>query len=150
MSDILVIIVTWFATYRTTRISAEFKLHSGRSFAHTLQRNGTLYFAALLVLNTLHLTFTLCSFATDSLQSISYVTHFSEPITAILVSRFLLDLQGVNQGLAGGVESTLATVGNVTFARIVAPIGSALTRDSVDTAEFEMTEDLSDDVCEKS
>ncbi|KAI0695057.1 hypothetical protein C8T65DRAFT_698830 [Cerioporus squamosus] len=50
----------------------------------------------LFILNALHLTLSLTSLEIDD-DGASYVTNFTGPLTAILVSRFLLNLQEANQ-----------------------------------------------------
>ncbi len=84
----------------------------------------------------------------ESLVPVSYVTIFTEPyvvssssctfrssqsgvllcsITAILISRFILDLQEVNRGLVR-LHSDLETApqSSVNFAKIIGPLGSSL------------------------
>ncbi|KAI0738531.1 hypothetical protein C8Q80DRAFT_1124690 [Daedaleopsis nitida] len=67
------------------------------SIQSTLLRDGTVYFSILVALNALHLTFSLTSIYIPS-QVFgnglgSYVSVFTGPCTAILVSRFMLHLQ---------------------------------------------------------
>ncbi|KAI0738644.1 hypothetical protein C8Q80DRAFT_1275613 [Daedaleopsis nitida] len=51
----------------------------------------TIYFVLLLMMNVLHITFTFLSiFGTGGVSNMS---AFTEPVTSVLVSRFLLDLQ---------------------------------------------------------
>ncbi|KAH9913147.1 uncharacterized protein BXZ73DRAFT_107024 [Epithele typhae] len=90
-----------------------------RMFADILVWNGTLYFVALLILNILHMSFTLAAQLTFSQGSFFTVftdpsvllsavgrsiasdalltNHMSNRLTGILVSRFLLDLQEAHQ-----------------------------------------------------
>ncbi|KAI0351316.1 hypothetical protein OH77DRAFT_1524200 [Trametes cingulata] len=136
-ADVIVILVTIFATNATRKL--EQGIHARRSFAQTLLRDGSIYFVTLLILNALHLTFTMLPLSDDSLSSVSFVTLFTEPITAVLVSRFLLNLQGVNSSTAE-VESSVLHVGTLDFGRVVGSLGSYLSpsTDDSDTTEREM------------
>ncbi|KAI0738593.1 hypothetical protein C8Q80DRAFT_1358063, partial [Daedaleopsis nitida] len=62
-----------------------------RSLQSLLVRDGTIYFIALLSLNTLHLAFSLQDMFNNGYAS--YFVLFTEPCTAVLVNRFLLHLQ---------------------------------------------------------
>ncbi|RPD57187.1 hypothetical protein L227DRAFT_578097 [Lentinus tigrinus ALCF2SS1-6] len=90
-SDALLVLVTW---WKLSRGSVAHRRKG--SFVYVLLRDGTMYFMALLALNALHLTLTLLSHV-QALQSVSVVTLFTEPLTGILVGRFLLNLQSANQ-----------------------------------------------------
>ncbi|KAI1791857.1 hypothetical protein LXA43DRAFT_381020 [Ganoderma leucocontextum] len=91
-------------------------------------RDGILYFLVLLSLNVLHLAFTLS--ATFG-HLISNIAIFEDQITAVLVSRFLLDLQTANQRslkLSTNDPLHLSTGtfdggGSVAFARVVGSLG---------------------------
>ncbi|KAI0676158.1 hypothetical protein C8Q78DRAFT_1008323 [Trametes maxima] len=139
-ADLLVILMTWHAMHGSRKLNREVL---GRpSFAETLLRDGTIYFVwvlaslvredyrltslrTLLILNALHLTFTLLPLINGSLSPVSYVTLFTEPITAVLVSRFLLNLQAVNQR-AVDVNSTMLHGGTIDFERVVGSLGGSL------------------------
>ncbi|KAI0701113.1 hypothetical protein C8T65DRAFT_579800, partial [Cerioporus squamosus] len=125
-SDVLVIITTWVATRNAIRLHGE-----GRpirnSFAGTLLRDGTIYFIVLLIMNALHLTFTMLPIVDASLAPVSYLTLFTEPITAVLVSRFMLNLQAVNKRAMHGdteLETLTHQIGPVNFERVVGSLGS--------------------------
>ncbi|KAI0697813.1 hypothetical protein C8T65DRAFT_743017 [Cerioporus squamosus] len=95
VADILLICVTW--TTLGGRGAFEDVRKSRRlSLSGILFRNGTIYFIALFILNILHLALTLTALTGNGL-AISKVTVFIAPISAILVSRFLLELQAANQ-----------------------------------------------------
>ncbi|PIL22788.1 hypothetical protein GSI_15483 [Ganoderma sinense ZZ0214-1] len=96
VADVVVIGITWRATY--------YALSEGSMcfLTRVMLKHGTLYFLILLVLNILHTVFI---FLPNSLLHIpftntSYVTRVSEPITAILVSRFILDLHEAHRGIS--------------------------------------------------
>ncbi|KAI0708204.1 hypothetical protein C8T65DRAFT_740216 [Cerioporus squamosus] len=92
--DVLVVFFTWFATYSSIRNNG-LRMHLP-TFSKLLLVNGTIYFVILTVLNTLHLVFTILSIAVSVSQT-SYIISFTEPVTAILVSRFLMNLQEVKR-----------------------------------------------------
>ncbi|KAH9919770.1 uncharacterized protein BXZ73DRAFT_104878 [Epithele typhae] len=56
---------------------------------------GTIYFIVLLVFNVLHMAFSLTSVFSGGGEG-SNITAFTDPITAILISRFLLNIQEAN------------------------------------------------------
>ncbi|TBU38178.1 hypothetical protein BD309DRAFT_547723 [Dichomitus squalens] len=54
----------------------------------------TMYFSVLCLLNALHLTFTFLDTPLRPVgKNTTYITRFSEPFTAIMVSHFLIDLR---------------------------------------------------------
>ncbi|KAI0761519.1 hypothetical protein BD413DRAFT_617040 [Trametes elegans] len=132
-ADLIVLLVTWNATYRTSRMHRTILVNTS-SFASTLLRDGSIYFGILLLLNALHLILSLLSINL-AFSSISYVTLFTEPITAVLVSRLLANLQEVNQDMVSQSHTTDARLGTsslggvtINFARVVGSLGSSLTR----------------------
>ncbi|PIL22801.1 hypothetical protein GSI_15496 [Ganoderma sinense ZZ0214-1] len=96
VADAVVIGVTWKATYHA-------RSEGSMSFlTRVMFRNGTTYFIILLGLNVLH---TVSIFLPDSFLHVpytntAYVTKFSEPITAILISHFILDLHETNRAMS--------------------------------------------------
>ncbi|RDX40543.1 hypothetical protein OH76DRAFT_1450645 [Lentinus brumalis] len=96
VADCLLIYITW------TKLSGRTALKDIRqsrrlSFSDILLRDGTIYFIVLFILNVLHLVFSVTSIAGDGDSGQSLVPQFTAPITTILVSRFLLQLQEANQ-----------------------------------------------------
>ncbi|RPD53551.1 hypothetical protein L227DRAFT_513167, partial [Lentinus tigrinus ALCF2SS1-6] len=129
-ADLVVLVVTWRATYYGTGLRA-IQPHCRPSFSHILLRDGEHSLSqVLLTLNILHLLFTLLSISSESLVPVSYITIFTEPITAILISRFIINLQEVNRGIdhSQAESSALATASQSTidFAKVVGPLGSSL------------------------
>ncbi|KAI0666894.1 hypothetical protein C8Q78DRAFT_983444 [Trametes maxima] len=124
-ADVIVLIVTWVSTLGTIRLTKD-ALKGRPAFATMLVRDGTIYFVVLLLLNTLHLTFTMLSITNDALSAVSYFTVFTEPITAILVSRFLLDLQQVNQYNQRSTPTALSQSATLDFAKVLGSIGGSL------------------------
>ncbi|EJF56545.1 hypothetical protein DICSQDRAFT_174774 [Dichomitus squalens LYAD-421 SS1] len=85
-----------------------------KTFAGILLLDGTIYFLALLILSVLQMTFTLTGVAENGTNSItSAIVLFEEPLTAILTSRFLIDLQKAQRKLAGSSQSI--SLGEVAF-----------------------------------
>ncbi|RPD53085.1 hypothetical protein L226DRAFT_576528 [Lentinus tigrinus ALCF2SS1-7] len=81
------------------------------------------------MLNVLHLLFSILSIASDTLQSISLIAIFTDPITSILVSRFLIDLQEVHQHRADPQLSSLSvSQGSLHFAtsKVIGSLGESL------------------------
>ncbi|KAI0640673.1 hypothetical protein C8Q79DRAFT_930345 [Trametes meyenii] len=119
IADVLVIVVTIYSTWKTgsRRIGgvtgrltlADILLYNGSSKSRLTgdTSTGIKYFVVLLGLNIAtvvmaHLTFT------DGGES--YITPISEPLTAIFICHFLIDLQSANRGSmaldSGSPEST--------------------------------------------
>ncbi|OSD04337.1 hypothetical protein PYCCODRAFT_1466298 [Trametes coccinea BRFM310] len=84
VTDVVVLIVTWWQTYSLRRLAAQTSMQV--SLATLLVRDGTIYFLVLLVMNTCHIAFSLTG-------RFTYTITFEEPLTTILISRFLLNLR---------------------------------------------------------
>ncbi|KAI0754063.1 hypothetical protein C8Q80DRAFT_1265773 [Daedaleopsis nitida] len=113
-ADILLIYVTWFNMYR--RIGVRHPITKNR-FMSVLLKDGSIYFIVLAVLNSLHLTLSLLSIEYSTASKASYVTQFSDPLTTILVSRFLLHLQAVNRRMTIHLDSPDCTGVLTTFSQ---------------------------------
>ncbi|KAI0657982.1 hypothetical protein C8Q70DRAFT_999267, partial [Cubamyces menziesii] len=98
-ADTLVIVVTWASTYRIGKASRDARL--GFSFGTLLLRDGTVYFVVLVAMNVVHMTLNVIK-PNDFVQQASYVTVLENPITSILVSRFILNLRAVDHRGGGG------------------------------------------------
>ncbi|TBU34146.1 hypothetical protein BD311DRAFT_651137, partial [Dichomitus squalens] len=129
-ADCIAIGVTWYTLSRRRDI------RQPRAFKGTISDvllvDGTVYFIILAVLNTLHLTFTVVSLDVNFLQSTSNVTQFTVPLSAILISRFLLHLQGANlRAIGGGSSHAFATTHNtsIIFNRVAGSIGAPIDAD---------------------
>jgi len=90
VADAIVLLVTWIKTYdvRRTALQAGLKPKLG----NLLLRDGTLYFGACLILNVLQLSFDYIGTPTNSDNPIAL---FNPAITAITVSRFILNLRAI-------------------------------------------------------
>ncbi|KAL1942315.1 hypothetical protein VTO73DRAFT_6379 [Trametes versicolor] len=94
VADMLVVITTWL-TWRRSMSSAAVGA-TVPTLSNVLMKNGTIYFIVVIICNVLHLTLSLISI-TIPFTEVSYVVKLTDPLTAILVCRFLLALQHANQ-----------------------------------------------------
>ncbi|KAI1782494.1 hypothetical protein LXA43DRAFT_905612 [Ganoderma leucocontextum] len=100
-ADLIVIAVTWSPTYTAVRVGFG---HRRITLPHLMFRDGLIYFIAMVTMNCLHLAFSITGSVSTVLIAADYVseiTEFTEPLTAILLWRFMLNLQeaGSNDGL---------------------------------------------------
>ncbi|KAI0722669.1 hypothetical protein C8Q76DRAFT_719703 [Earliella scabrosa] len=119
-SDFLVLAITWVAIYKTR---GEIKaLGQSTSLADIMFRDG----AVLLLMNVIHLSFSMVSISTADLskQSSSAIVLLSEPLTAILISRFLMNLQEANNTMMH--QECFSSVGTLNFNRFIGSIASSL------------------------
>ncbi|KAI0746456.1 hypothetical protein C8Q80DRAFT_772126 [Daedaleopsis nitida] len=96
IADILLVTITWRKLGGTLKnLSHPFVKHG---FSDILLQDGTLYFVTIFILNSLHLIFSATSIFTDGGDiGVSELTRFTDPLTVILVYRFILDLQEANE-----------------------------------------------------
>ncbi|KAI0780285.1 hypothetical protein C8Q74DRAFT_1368023 [Fomes fomentarius] len=117
LADALVVAITWVTTYKSTR--SQYRHENVPSFQTLLYRNGIVYFVVLTVLNILHLVLSLLSVASNGSEEASLVVSFAEPITSILVSNFLMELQAAKrrtehqQSLNFGTDSSSSVLDRV-------------------------------------
>ncbi|KAI0718852.1 hypothetical protein C8T65DRAFT_736894 [Cerioporus squamosus] len=116
LADLLLVIITW-RSLATGHERARLGNGKRMTFADILFWNGTLYFVTLFTLNVLHLSFSLPALFND--DGISDITVFTDPLSAVLICRFLLDLQEANQRVvrldADEPLSTMDSVGSLSF-----------------------------------
>ncbi|EJF59023.1 hypothetical protein DICSQDRAFT_172342 [Dichomitus squalens LYAD-421 SS1] len=145
-SDVLLIIITWIRLYRRHIFAA---VSRSLTFERVLIQNGTLYFIILLVMNVLHLSFSMASISGNG--GYSAVTAFTPVVTSTLVSRFLLDLQrakhkpqhlDIDQSTFIFTESS--GLASMNFAsRVMGSIGETLAGDTeVDAFEIDALKDM--------
>ncbi|KAI0740445.1 hypothetical protein C8Q76DRAFT_790905 [Earliella scabrosa] len=132
IADLLIIAITWMTLYR--RKSEP--LVEKHSLRHVLLRDGTVYFICLLTVNTLHLVLSCTSLAIPALAGSSYLGFFTEPLTTILMSRFMLDLQAVDKrnrdhSSTLGDLGSMQPVGNtwLSFQLVIGSMGSHMIGD---------------------
>ncbi|KAI0694556.1 hypothetical protein C8T65DRAFT_584944, partial [Cerioporus squamosus] len=94
VADVILIYITWT---KLRNWGALRDIHQSKrlSLSDILFRGGTIYFVVLFILNLLHLVLSATAMAGNGYES--YVTEFTAPFTAILISRFLLKLQEANR-----------------------------------------------------
>ncbi|KAL7280898.1 hypothetical protein ACG7TL_005842 [Trametes sanguinea] len=102
-ADAMVIVVTWASTYRLRKATRDVGL--GTSFGTLLLRDGTIYFVILVAMNIVHLVLNTVN-PNNFVQQASYVTVLENPITSILISRFILNLRAVDHRGGGGAAAT--------------------------------------------
>ncbi|KAI0926274.1 hypothetical protein AcV5_008776 [Taiwanofungus camphoratus] len=102
-ADVLVLATTWYKTYAIKR---EADLANVRvSLVTLLLRDGTLYFAIILMMNIVQII-------TGTINSLfNYVTVFLAPISSILISRFLLNLRQLSHPGSDTCVEDLSFVG---------------------------------------
>ncbi|KAI0674558.1 hypothetical protein C8Q78DRAFT_989459 [Trametes maxima] len=118
LADILVIVVTVAATWR-----------QGAPRIGTSSLGTTLLYNAVVLT---HLSIAIVA------QQASYITGVAEPLTAILVSRLLLDLQAANRGSGPNsqiLDSSGSANGTLKFARVMGSLG---TSERLETGNFEL------------
>ncbi|KAI0333083.1 hypothetical protein GY45DRAFT_1320015 [Cubamyces sp. BRFM 1775] len=115
IADLIVILVTWRATYKVIKRTGN-PLRT--SITQVLLFNGGSYSSVLLLLNVSHIIMTELSITIYD-EATSYVTIFTDPFTSILATDFLINLQkaatashaGPDQLGSGGLLSlNLATI----------------------------------------
>ncbi|RDX51239.1 hypothetical protein OH76DRAFT_1417318 [Lentinus brumalis] len=129
VSDALLVGLTWRALPQHTVSFASLR-KTGVSLTTVLLRDGTFYFGILCILNILHLVFSLTSMF-GFITGASNISTFTEVVTAVLVSRFLLNLQEANKVVCRGVSSmdqlsTIAEGRTISFARFIGSIGESI------------------------
>ncbi|KAM5541474.1 hypothetical protein V8D89_005028 [Ganoderma adspersum] len=136
--DCALILITWFSISSPQHVQMQ-----KNTFATVLLRDGLIYFLSLLMLNSLHLVLTMLSASNiPSLQDASFVSLFAEPLTTILVSRFLLHLQSAKHKTVGadsafGMTSSRAT--SIMFDRVIGSLDQSLSIDDFLGAEEDDT-----------
>ncbi|KAM5541382.1 hypothetical protein V8D89_004936 [Ganoderma adspersum] len=152
-SDLIVIVVTWLATYKTTRLARVAGHKSRITLSVLLLRDGMIYFIVLMTMNVMHLAFSTSSVLINVGDgNVSDIIQVIEPLNAILVWRFMLNLQETRWR----TEEDLTTIvgsqradSTLLFDRVVGSIGDSLQFAGPDgaveredgTREGEMTED---------
>ncbi|RDX54131.1 hypothetical protein OH76DRAFT_1479176 [Lentinus brumalis] len=93
-ADILLIYITWTKLSGWAALT-DIQRSKRLTLSDVLFHGGVIYFVILFVLNVLHLVLSATSMASDNGDG-SFITVFTAPFTAILISRFLLKLQAMN------------------------------------------------------
>ncbi|KAI0746884.1 hypothetical protein C8Q80DRAFT_1271711 [Daedaleopsis nitida] len=130
-ADIILVIITWKTIPR--RLLGPSTESGAPSLTTIILRNGMIYFIVILTMNVLHLAFSITSVLSSG--SFSQITIFTEPVTAILVSRFLLDLQQSNRDTVkltlddlspADSTGTRSVADTLNFASVVSSVGGTI------------------------
>ncbi|TFK80365.1 hypothetical protein K466DRAFT_559142 [Polyporus arcularius HHB13444] len=146
IADFLLVVVTWL-TLAAGPLRPRFRVRSSRSLTDIMLWNGMSYFSILTILNVLHLAFSVADVARDGASSMSYITLVIDPLLAVLVCRFLLDLQDASRrNIKLGTDdalhcSTLDEQASLSFARV---LGSGATIIPIDEPSRSVAGSLSE------
>ncbi|TBU24948.1 hypothetical protein BD311DRAFT_855376, partial [Dichomitus squalens] len=147
-ADCLAAGVTWFTLARPRDIHFIGVLKS--SLTRVLLIDGTVYFLTLGLVNSLHLTFALLALDVITLKGTSILENFTIPLTAVLVSRFLLHLQSASLRTVGSIHSSQMSTMNLDrsalYERVVGSLGTRITADDFgeEEGDFDTTSGNSD------
>ncbi|KAI0698048.1 hypothetical protein C8T65DRAFT_742954 [Cerioporus squamosus] len=136
IGDFLLVAITW---HRLAKESIRNELAKRGSLVSVVIWNGILYFSVLFVLNVLHLGITLSSLIGNPAGGISFVTNFTDPLTSILICRFLIDLQQASvqdmhlgSGEPLGSQTIATNMTSLNFTRGMGALGSVVMPDGVE------------------
>ncbi|KAI1791574.1 hypothetical protein LXA43DRAFT_1010837 [Ganoderma leucocontextum] len=131
---------TWFVDYNARRETAKMK-----GLASIMLCNGITYFIVLSILNILHVIFTELSIASDGISS--DISVFTFPLSSVLVSHFLLDLQEAHHRTVVGLAtddplhtSRSLSSHSIVFANALGSLGAM-----IGPADYGREEDLDDE-----
>ncbi|TFK81866.1 hypothetical protein K466DRAFT_590969 [Polyporus arcularius HHB13444] len=149
IGDFLLVAITW-------RRLAKGPIRNERgSLVAVVIWNGILYFSVLFVLNVLHLGITLSSLIGNPAGGISFVTNFTDPVTSILICRFLIDLQqasiqDMHLGSRGplGSQTTATNMTSLDFTRAMGAMGSVVLPDEVADEIDDVNTSLAETKCD--
>ncbi|KAH9934580.1 uncharacterized protein BXZ73DRAFT_77050 [Epithele typhae] len=129
-ADVLAICATWSTLFRMRNLPQEPLKRARYSLSAVLLRDGTIYFLTLLVFNALHLALSLLAVGPALGRTTSIITTFSDPITSILITRFLFDLQTAKRMMDASTTSAgtdkAAPGQSLIFARVVGSLSASL------------------------
>ncbi|RDX40555.1 hypothetical protein OH76DRAFT_1423635 [Lentinus brumalis] len=94
----ILVYATW-SRLSSRDVLRDIRQHKRLSLANIILRDGTIYFVVLFIINVLHLVFSVTALAGFKTTGASYATIFTGPLTTILISRFLIDLQEADQAI---------------------------------------------------
>ncbi|KAI0660005.1 hypothetical protein C8Q70DRAFT_913775, partial [Cubamyces menziesii] len=98
--DAIVILVTWWKTYKLKKAADEARVTI--SLVDLLLRDGTIYFATMLVVNSLHIMM-------NYIVKISFLGDVADVITSILISRFIMNLRDIDGKETGEISYATRT-----------------------------------------
>ncbi|KAL7278311.1 hypothetical protein ACG7TL_008287 [Trametes sanguinea] len=94
-SDLLVIAVTWWSTYKISRLARS--VTEKLTLNQVMLENGTIYFLCMTCLNVLQVLLNAISLVNTAFDTGSYTEGFIDLLTSVLISRFLLNLRATSQ-----------------------------------------------------
>ncbi|KAI9060780.1 hypothetical protein FKP32DRAFT_1595102 [Trametes sanguinea] len=95
LSDLIVIAVTWWSTYKISRLARS--ITGKLTLNQVMLENGTIYFLCMTCLNVLQVLLNAISLANTALDTGSYTENFIDLLTSVLISRFLLNLRATSR-----------------------------------------------------
>ncbi|KAJ8495505.1 hypothetical protein ONZ51_g1676 [Trametes cubensis] len=98
--DAIVILVTWWKTYKLKKAADEARVTI--SLVDLLLRDGSIYFATMLVVNSLHIMM-------NYIVKISFLGDVADVITSILISRFIMNLRDIDGKETGEISYATRT-----------------------------------------
>ncbi|KAI0780908.1 hypothetical protein BD413DRAFT_608133 [Trametes elegans] len=107
-ADLLAIIVTWRKTYKTSQLVAE--TGCGPSLSKVMLNSGIVYFCSLAALNILDVVLGVVGIQVQTAGNGTYVVIFVDPLSSLLICRFLLDLRSVSERLADGSSGSVSSL----------------------------------------
>jgi len=128
VGDFLVLAITWMKTievWKTSRELTQFK----PKLSTLLLRDGTMYFAALTILNLVTLALDVVSHYRPDLDWAKCIVFATQCLGPLLISRFILDLRSA----AAPERSTMSAMSTIHFSvhpalgNIAEPLGADLT-----------------------
>ncbi|KAI0765604.1 hypothetical protein BD413DRAFT_615519 [Trametes elegans] len=152
ISDLIVVLVTLSSTWRKG-IRGRLGESMWSSLSNVIFYDGLIYFGVMLCFNILDLVLTIISIVTPW-HPASYITIISDPLTAVLVCRFLLDLQAANQASMeiGSARSHAhdasrpGAVETLRFARVIGSVAATLDPDADQDAGSELNDEVRSDL----
>ncbi|KAH9924999.1 uncharacterized protein BXZ73DRAFT_79126 [Epithele typhae] len=126
LADVFAISATWYNLGRA-QFRVKPTIRNIGTLTDVFLRDGTLCFVVLTLLNIVHLVFFLVSINAQS-GIATAINAFPEPLTSILMSRFLVHLQVVNKALSGNdtMLSGSHHTDSIVFQRVIGSLGATL------------------------
>ncbi|KAJ6613158.1 hypothetical protein B0H10DRAFT_2222472 [Mycena sp. CBHHK59/15] len=143
ISETIVIIVTVLRTFKLRNSEIPFEGKARPGLAFLLLRDGTIYFAALLVLSLADMLVLIFDHVPDFATRYDYwvVPYYTPVFRTIIICRFLLMLRAIYYDESREVPETDDPLGSLHFAsRAIGSMGAP-----VDASHFEEDVDIEDD-----
>ncbi|KAJ3555991.1 hypothetical protein NM688_g2275 [Phlebia brevispora] len=118
-SDLIVVIVTWTTTFRSTREG--FNVGLAMETTTSLLVNGTFYFLALLAISVIQIPYSVMPSAL-----VTFINIFSNYIQTILISRFIVNLRHAAEVRGGSDLSSPSTYSFLHFKTVSVSMGGII------------------------